>query len=113
MPKRGGRETSPAPPFSSVPDCTVEKLTHSRQHLRPGVAVVELVVGRLRGSPQTQEGARSSRHDIVAARGDAPLRFGTRDGASFLAGALSGVAIYPRVLTAAEIRDHCRVGGGQ
>ena len=38
--------------------------------------------------------------------GTAPLRLGTRDLASFLVGGLDEVAIYPRVLTAAEIMDN-------
>ena len=52
-------------------------------------------------------------YDIVPARGNAPLRFGTRDGGSFLAGALDEVAIYPRVLTAREINEHYRAGSGR
>jgi hypothetical protein len=45
-------------------------------------------------------------YDIVPAHGKAPLRLGTRDRKSFLTGALDEVAIYPRVLTGEEIRDH-------
>jgi hypothetical protein len=49
---------------------------------------------------------------IMPAHGTAPLRLGTRDGKSFLVGALDEVAIYPRVLTAGEIRLHYEVGAG-
>lgn len=40
---------------------------------------------------------------IVPAAGQAPLRLGTRDAVSFLIGALDEVAIYPRVLSPAEV----------
>jgi hypothetical protein len=36
----------------------------------------------------------------------APLRLGTRDRQSFLNGRLAEVAIYPRVLTAEEVREN-------
>jgi hypothetical protein len=49
-------------------------------------------------------------YDIVSAHGDAPVRLGTRDLASFFTGALDDVAIYPRVLGAAEIAAHYRAG---
>jgi hypothetical protein len=38
--------------------------------------------------------------------GSAPVRLGTRDEGSFLAGGLDEVAIYPRVLSASEILDN-------
>jgi hypothetical protein len=41
--------------------------------------------------------------------GPAPVRLGTRDRRSFLTGGLDEVAIYPRVLTAEEIRLHWRI----
>jgi len=41
--------------------------------------------------------------DIHPVHGAAPLRSGTRDPGSYLAGALADIAIYPRVLSAAEI----------
>lgn len=62
--------------------------------------------GVLRMSPATAAAARYKTYDIVPAHGTAPLRFGTRDLATFLAGALDEIAIYPRVLSAAEILDH-------
>jgi len=49
---------------------------------------------------------------IMPERGSAPLRLGTRDLKHFLVGALDEVAIYPRVLTANEIRDHYQQGSG-
>lgn len=66
--------------------------------------------GALRGGPATQPGARYSTYNIVPAHGTAPLRFGTRDLRSFLAGGLDEIAIYPRVLTAAEIQDNYESG---
>jgi Concanavalin A-like lectin/glucanases superfamily len=42
--------------------------------------------------------------------GTAPVRLGTRDLGSFLQGAIDEVAIYPRVLSAAEIQDNYDTG---
>lgn len=69
--------------------------------------------GALRGSPATQHGALYQSFDIVPRHGSAPLRFGTRDLGSFFKGGLDEVAIYPRVLSAEEIRQHYRVGTGR
>jgi len=69
--------------------------------------------GVLRGSPPTQKGARYSSYDIVPAHGSAPLRLGTRDLGSFLKGGLDEVAIYPRVLSAEEVREHYQAGTGR
>jgi hypothetical protein len=66
--------------------------------------------GVLRGGPATQAGALYRAYDIRPAHAAAPLRLGTRDLASFLSGGLDEVAVYPRVLTAAEIREHYRTG---
>jgi hypothetical protein len=62
--------------------------------------------GLLRGGPTTSPGARYATYDIHPVHGSAPVRLGTRDGGSFLAGGLDDVAIYPRVLTASEILDN-------
>jgi len=62
--------------------------------------------GVLRHGPETSRGARYSAYTIRPRRGSAPLRLGTRDQRSFLVGGLGEVAIYPRVLTAREIRDN-------
>ena len=51
-------------------------------------------------------GARYSSYEIHPRHGSAPLRLGTRDFGSFLAGDLGEVAIYPRVLSVRVIRDH-------
>lgn len=69
-----------------------------------GVAIYKN--GVLRMSPATTAAARYKTYDIVPAHGTAPLRFGTRDLATFLTGALDEIAIYPKVLSAAEILDH-------
>ncbi len=62
--------------------------------------------GVLRNGPSSSRGARYSVYDIHPRPGSAPLRLGTRDRGSFLAGGLGDVAIYPRVLEAREIRDN-------
>ena len=67
--------------------------------------------GVLRGSPATQKGALYSSFDIVPEAGTAPVRLGTRNFTSFLAGSLDEVAIYPRVLTPAEVLEHYRAAG--
>lgn len=69
--------------------------------------------GVLRGSPATQKGARYRSYDIVPAHASAPLRFGTRDLGSFLKGGLDEVAIYPRVLSDKEIKEHYLAGTGR
>jgi hypothetical protein len=79
----------------------------------PGAGVSIYRDGVLRGSPKTQKGALYSSYDVMPAHGKAPLRFGTRDRVSYLAGGLDEVAVYPRVLTAAEIREHYRVATGR
>jgi hypothetical protein len=47
---------------------------------------------------------------VLPAHGTAPLRLATRDLVSFLVGALDEVAIYPNVLTAAEILENYQLG---
>ncbi|HLN47422.1 MAG TPA: LamG domain-containing protein [Magnetospirillaceae bacterium] len=64
--------------------------------------------GTLRASPVKSPGARYAAYDIHAAHGAAPVRLGTRDLGSFLSGGLDDVAIYPRVLSAAEVLDNYR-----
>jgi hypothetical protein len=53
------------------------------------------------------------RWQVDPADGDAPLRIGLRDGDQSLLGAIDEVAIYPRVLTAAEIERHYDIGAGK
>ncbi|HMB28516.1 MAG TPA: LamG domain-containing protein [Blastocatellia bacterium] len=67
--------------------------------------------GVLRGGPATQPGALYRAYNIAPAHGAAALRFGTRDLNSFLTGGLDEIAIYPRVLTAAEVLDNYKAGG--
>jgi hypothetical protein len=64
--------------------------------------------GQLRGSPATSKGARYSTYNVKPSAGTAPVRLGTRDLGSFLTGGLDEVAIYPRKLTPAEVREHFR-----
>ena len=71
---------------------------------RAGVSIYKN--GVLRGSPAKSPGARYATYDIRPAHGSAPVRFGTRDESSFLAGGLDEIAIYPRVLSASEVLDN-------
>lgn len=55
--------------------------------------------------------SNSPRWSIMPAHGNAPVRLGTRDHTpGSLVGGLDEIAIYPRVLTAEEIRLHYEVG---
>lgn len=73
-----------------------------------GVHIYKDGVHRL-GPPSP--GTLYSTYDIVPAHGTAPLRLGTRDSLSFLlTGGLDEVAIYPRVLTGAEILENYTTG---
>ena len=65
--------------------------------------------GVLRKGPP-DPGTLYGTYDIVPADGSAPVRFATRDGNSFLTGGLDEVAIYPRVLTGAEIMENYTAG---
>jgi hypothetical protein len=56
------------------------------------------------------KGALYRTYGVVPTPGTAPLRLGTRDLQSFLTGGLDEVAIYPRVLTPAEIRANYQLG---
>jgi len=73
---------------------------------RAGVSIYKN--GMLRHGPASSRGARYSSYDIHPQHGSAPVRLGTRDQGSFLAGGLADVAIYPRVLSAGEILDNFR-----
>jgi hypothetical protein len=66
--------------------------------------------GVLRGGTSTQPGALYRGYNVKPAHGSAPLRLGTRDLNSFLVGGLDEVAIYPRVLKAAEILENYKSG---
>lgn len=73
---------------------------------RAGVSIYKN--GQLRKGPALpgSDGTLYKSYDIIPARGKAPLRLGTRNLTSFFTGGLDEVAIYPRVLTAAEVLDH-------
>lgn len=67
--------------------------------------------GVLRENPAKSPGARYATYNVQPVHGNAPLRFGTRDLKSFLAGGLDEVAIYPRVLSAGEIMENYAAAG--
>jgi hypothetical protein len=71
----------------------------------PGAGVRIYRDGKLRKGPP-DKGTLYSTFEIEPKHGAAPVRLGTRDQGSFLRGGLDEVAIYPRVLTAAEIKGH-------
>ncbi len=66
--------------------------------------------GMLRGGPTSSPGALYKSFKIVPAHGPVPPRLGTLDRKNFFVGALDEVAIYPRLLSPAEILDHYRSG---
>jgi len=65
--------------------------------------------GVLRKGPP-DHGTLYGTYNIVPAHGSAPVRFAMRDGNSFFTGGLDEVAIYPRVLTSAEIMENYTAG---
>jgi hypothetical protein len=67
--------------------------------------------GVLRKGPP-DSGTLYSTFNVTPVHGTAPVRLGTRDKVSFLRGGLDEVAIYPRVLTAAEIKKSFELGSG-
>jgi len=71
----------------------------------PGAGVRLYVNGVLRQGPPAK-GTLYSSFGVLPKHGTAPLHLGTRDLTSFLRGGLDEVAIYPRVLTAAEVLDN-------
>jgi hypothetical protein len=77
-----------------------------------GVHVYKNGVHRL-GPPSPGALYNNPRWKIKPAHGDAPLRLGTRDLKSFLTGGLDEVAVYPRVLTAKEVRENYNAGRGK
>ena len=78
----------------------------SKTNPKAGVSIYKN--GVLRGGPATQKSALYSSFDIVPQAGTAPVRLGTRNFTSFFTGSLDEFAIYPRVLSAAEIMSHYR-----
>jgi hypothetical protein len=65
--------------------------------------------GILRNGPP-HRGTLYHTYGVVPADGGAPVRFATRDGASFLTGGLDEVAIYPRALSDAEVLENYSAG---
>jgi hypothetical protein len=74
-----------------------------------GVHIYKNGVPRL-GPPSPGTLYNNPKWHIKPVHGIAPLRLGTRDLKSFLTGGLDEVAIYPRVLTAREIRENYNAG---
>jgi hypothetical protein len=74
-----------------------------------GVTIYKNGVHR-RGPPKPGTLYSDPRFKIAPEHGTAPVRIGTRDLASFLRGAIDEVAIYPRVLSAAEVQDNYVAG---
>lgn len=79
---------------------------------RPGVHIYHNGEHRL-GPPSPGTLYHNPKWRIKPAHGAAPLRLGTRDLKSFLTGSLDEVAIYPRVLTAREVRENYQAGKGR
>ncbi len=71
----------------------------------PRAGVTLYIDGKRTQGPPAR-GTLYSSYDLVPGAGDAPLRLGTREKHAFLRGRLAEVAIYPRVLTEAEVREN-------
>jgi len=76
-----------------------------------GVHIYKNGVHRL-GPPSPGALYNNPKWQIKPKHGTAPLRLGTRDAKSFLAGGLDEAAIYPRVLSAKEILENYNAGMG-
>lgn len=77
-----------------------------------GVHIYKNGVPRL-GPPAAGTLYNNPQWQIRSVQGTAPLRLGTRDLKTFLVGGIDEVAIYPRVLTAAEILENYNAGKGK
>ena len=77
-----------------------------------GVHIYKNGIQRL-GPPKPGVLYNNPQWKIKPVAGNAPVRLGTRDLKSFLTGALDEVAIYPRVLTPAEVLENYNVGTGK
>lgn len=86
--------------------CKVVACYNPGDQTNPQAGVSIYKNGVLRGGPTTSPGALYKTYHIAPAHGTAPLRFGARDLVSFLVGGLDEIAIYPRVLTDAEIFEN-------
>jgi hypothetical protein len=75
----------------------------TREDPKEGVSIY--INGKLKQGPPAK-GTLYRTYDIVPQAGDAPVRLGTRELKAFFHGRLAEVAIYPRVLTAEEIREN-------
>lgn len=76
---------------------------------KAGVQIYKNGVPRL-GPPSLGTLYNNPKWKIKPEAGTAPVRLGTRDSKGFLIGGLDEVAIYPRILSAAEVRDHYDAG---
>jgi hypothetical protein len=76
----------------------------------PGAGVSIYKNGVFQNGPKKTPGAlyNNKKFNVSPAHTSTPLRFGTQDLGSFLIGGLQDVAIYPRVLTAAEIMENLK-----
>lgn len=79
---------------------------------RPGVQIYKDGVFRQGPPSKSTLYDNPPRWHIMPQHGTAPVRLGTREGKGFFVGGLDEVAIYPRVLSPAEIRLHYEVGVG-
>jgi hypothetical protein len=83
----------------------------SQANPRAGVSIYRDGVLRKGPSMRGSSGTLYSEYQIVPTHGAAPLRFGACDiRHAFFTGGLDEVAIYPRLLSAAEIHEHRMLG---
>jgi hypothetical protein len=84
---------------------------YNKFNAKAGVSIYRDGVLRKGPSMVGSEGTPYAHYSIVPTHGTAPLRLGARDGGHhFFTGGLDEVAIYPQVLSAAEIREHWVIG---
>jgi Concanavalin A-like lectin/glucanases superfamily len=81
-----------------------------RANARTGVMIYKNGEFRKGPSQKGSSGTLYSEYKIVPTHGPEPLRIGANHLKHFFQGGLDEVAIYPRVLTSSEIREHYRIG---
>jgi hypothetical protein len=78
---------------------------------KAGVSIYRDGVLRKAPSIPGSSGTLYSEYQVVPTHGSSPVRLGACDvNHNFLIGGLDEVAIYPQVLTAAEIHEHWMIG---
>lgn len=83
---------------------------YSARDPKAGVSLYKNGVLRKGPALAGSTGTYYKEYQVIPTHGTAPLRFGTAYGKNYLNGALDEIAIYPGILSAAEIKEHYILG---